>query len=203
MTIEILKSDLITKTNREIYLEYLQGNDTWYFKEFLKVNEPSKEFERFKRFVATSLEVNFNDIGLVGSGKLGFSMAPDKDFRDFCIEHEDPKLISDLDLVVVSRRYYHKFWNAYLDLYNDNTNIGGYKEVSNNVFRKFISIKKPKPMHDFFKEWIAKSEQFNKDYQTLFGIKHEINYRIYESWEAVEMYHIKGIKELKNKIKTD
>jgi len=200
---ETLKTDLGTKTNREIFLEYLQGNDTWYFKDYLKATNPSNEYDEFKRFVATSLKVNFNDVGLVGSGKTGYSMAPDKDLRDFCIEHEDSKLISDLDLVIVSRTYFHQFWSAYLDLYNDNANIGGYKEVSNNIFRKFISIKNPKPIHEFFKEWIAKTEQFNKDYQTLFGIKHEINYRIYESWDAVEMYHLKGIQELKNKINTN
>jgi len=200
---ETLQTDLNTKTNRDIYLDYLQGNDTWYFKDFLKVADPSKEYDGFKKLVATSLEVNFNDVGLVGSGKVGYSMAPGKDFRDFCVEHEDPKLISDLDLVVVSRKYFHEFWRAYLELYNDSVNIGGYREVSNNIFRKFISIKKPRPIHDFFKEWIAKSEKFNKDYQTLFNIKHEINYRIYESWEAVEMYHLKGIQELKNKINTD
>ena len=55
-------------------------------------------------------------------------------------------------------------------------------------------------MNQFFKEWISRIDKFNKDYQTIFGIKHEINYRIYESWEAVELYHIKGIQELKEKL---
>lgn len=201
MTKENLISDLSLKSNREIFLNYLQGNATWYFSEFIKSKTPSQDYDDFKKFVATSLDVSFNNIGLVGSGKLGYSMAPDKDFRDFCIDDDNPDNISDLDLVIVSSKYFHQFWNAYLDLFNDKVRFG-YKFVSSNIFRKFISVKKPEPIHEFFKEWIAKSEQFNKDYQTLFGIKHEINYRIYESWEAVELYHLKGIQELKEKINT-
>jgi hypothetical protein len=199
MTKEKFLDDLKHKENRDIFLDYLQGNNVWYFTEFLKAEDPSVAYDNFKKFVSQSLDVNFNNISIVGSGKIGFSMAPDKDFRDFCPDHIDPKKISDIDLIIVSSSFFHKFWVAYLELFNEKVNFG-YPFVTSNIFRKFVSIKNPKPIHPLFKEWITKIDQFNKDYQTIFGIKHEINYRIYESWEAVELYHIKGIQELKEKI---
>lgn len=32
-----------------------------------------------------------------------------------------------------------------------------------------------------------------KDLQLQFDIEHEIHYRIYESWEAAQMYYISGL----------
>lgn len=191
--------DLKTKESSDIFLDYLQGNDVWYFSEFLKEANASIAYDKFKKFVAQSLDVNFNNISIVGSSKIGFSMNPDKEFRDFCPDDPDPKKISDIDLIIVSSKFFHKFWEAYLELHSNKVYFS-YPFVTSSIFRKFVSIKNPKPLNPFFKEWIAKIEKFNKDYQTIFGIKHEINYRIYESWEAVELYHLKGIQELKEKI---
>lgn len=199
MTKEEFIEDLKIKGSRDIFLDYLQGNNVWYFTDFLKAEEPSIAYDKFKKFVSQSLDVNFNNISIVGSSKIGFSMNPEKGFRDFCSEHDDPKMISDIDLIIVSNKFFHKFWEAYLELFNEKVNFG-YAYVTSTIFRKFVSIKNPKPINPFFREWIAKMDQFNKDYQIIFGIKHEINYRIYESWEAVELYHLKGIQELKEKI---
>jgi hypothetical protein len=199
MTKEEFIQDLKNKENIDIFLDYLQGNNVWYFNEYLKEKDPSLAYDKFKKFVAQSLDVNFNNISIVGSSKIGFSMNPEKDFRDFCSEDNDPKKVSDIDLIIVSSKFFHKFWEAYLELFNDKVNFG-YPYVASNIFRKFVSIKNPKPLNQFFKEWISRIDKFNKDYQTIFGIKHEINYRIYESWEAVELYHLKGIQELKEKL---
>lgn len=193
MTKENFKSDIKTESASEIFLNYLQGNNIWYFSEYLNKQNPSETYDEFKKFVSRSLQVSFNNICIVGSGKLGYSLAPDKNFSDF----NDNE--SDIDLVIVSRSYFNKFWDAYLDLFEDKVNFG-YKYVSSSVFRKFISVKEPEPIHPFFKEWISKIEKFNKDYQILFDIKHQINYRIYDSWESVERYHKKGIQEIKEQL---
>ncbi|MBU2920509.1 hypothetical protein KO504_04085 [Winogradskyella psychrotolerans] len=190
MTKENFQNDIEIKDSPEIFLNYLQGNQIWYFRDYLKVENPSETYDEFKKFVSKSLGVSFNNVCIVGSGKLGYSLSPEKNFSDF---NEDE---SDIDLVIVSRKYYYQFWNAYLDLFEDKVNIG-YKYITSTIFRRFISIKEPKPIHPFFKEWISRIEKFNKDYQLLFGIKHDINYRIYDSWESVERYHIKGIQEIK------
>lgn len=52
----------------------------------------------------------------------------------------------------------------------------------------------------FFREWSGKVDPCRRDLQTLFSINHEINYRIYESWEAVEQYHCNGLNKLKESV---
>lgn len=193
MDLEKIKSDFLKTNPKDIYMNYLQGNEVWYFSEHLQKADHSKYYDDFKRFVASNLGVNFNDICIVGSCKLGYSLAPHKKFSPFHAE-------SDMDLVLVSNSYYNKFWDAYFDLYNQRANID-YKFIANSIFRRFISIKNPEPIHPIITDWITKVEKFNKDYQTLFDIKQEINYRIYNSWESVERYHLKGLTELQDQLR--
>lgn len=190
-----MKEEVIEDINKldteSIYKKYLLGQEVWYFKQ----KDPAKylqTYDDFKHYVANSLGINFNNISIVGSAKTGVSLSPDKEFKTF----DDD---SDLDLVLVSPTLFYKFWDAYLDLYREKKSFG-YKFVTSNIFRRFISIKRPDPNHLTFKNWIEKVEKFNKDYQVLFNIECDINYRIYDSWESVEKYHFKGIDELKEKV---
>lgn len=187
---EVIK-DITNLDTVSIYKKYLLGQDVWYFKQ----KEPDRylqTYDTFKHYVANSLGINFNNISIVGSAKTGISLSPEKDFKLFDSE-------SDFDLVLVSPTLFYQFWDAYLDLFREKINFG-YKFVASNIFRRFISIKRPNPNHLTFKNWIAKVENFNKDYQVLFNIDCDINYRIYDSWESVEKYHFKGIDELKEKV---
>ncbi|MBB6612410.1 hypothetical protein H7F15_15290 [Pontibacter sp. Tf4] len=193
MDLDKVQADFLRTSPKDIYMNYLQGNDVWYFSEYLKKPNYSKSYDDFKRFIASNLGVSFNNICVIGSCKLGYSLAPSKKFKTF---DED----SDIDLVLVSNSYYNKFWDAYFDLYDQRANLD-YKFIANNIFRRFVSIKNPEPIHPSLTDWISKVEKFNKDYQTLFDIKHEINYRIYDSWESVERYHIKGITEIQHQLR--
>ena len=187
---EIIK-DIKTLDTVSIYKKYLLGQDVWYFKN--KAPEAyHKTYDEFKHYVADSLGIHFNNVSIVGSAKTGISLSPDKNFKLFDAD-------SDLDLVLVSPTLFYKFWDAYLDLFREKKNFG-YKIVTSNIFRRFVSIKKPDPNHPTFKNWIERVEKFNKDYQVLFSIECEINYRIYDSWESVEKYQYKGIEELKETI---
>ena len=188
---EELLQDLLSLDTVSIYKKYLLGQDVWYFRQkdaaqYLQI------YDGFKHHVANSLGINFNNISIIGSAKTGISLSPEKDFKIFDSE-------SDLDLVLVSPTLFYQFWDAYLDLFKEKKNFG-YRFVASNIFRRFVSIKKPDPNHSTFKNWIERVENFNKDYQVLFNIECEINYRIYDSWESVEKYHFKGIDELKEKI---
>lgn len=183
--------DIKTLDTVSIYKKYLLGQDVWYFKQKAP-DSYLKTYDEFKHFVADSLEIHFNNISIVGSAKTGISLSPDNDFKLFDDE-------SDLDLVLVSPKLFYQFWDAYLDLFREKKSFG-YKFVASNIFRRFVSIKKPDPNHPTFKSWIERVEKFNKDYQVLFNIECDINYRIYDSWESVEKYHFKGIEELKDTI---
>lgn len=186
--------DIQGLSEKEIYQKYLLGSDVWYFKDHLKTDDYSKLYDEFKHFVSDKLNIQFGNIAIVGSAKTGFSLAPKKFGNAFTEE-------SDFDLILVSPGLYRKFWDAYFDLHCEGVYIRGFGFKTSEIFRRFISIKEPDPSHPTLKEWIQKVENFNKDYQVKFDIYNVINYRIYESWESVEKYHLKGIKELYSKFK--
>ena len=191
VTIDSIKTDLNALDTNKFYKKYLLGQDVWYFKQRNPKNY-MQVYDDFKHYVSEKLEIHFNNISIVGSAKTGISLSPEKGFKIFNEK-------SDIDLVLVSPELFKKFWDAYLDLYSQRKNFG-YTYVASNIFRRFVSIKRPDPTHPTFKAWITKVESFNKDYQVLFNIESEINYRIYESWESVERYHHKGIEELKTSL---
>jgi len=68
----------------------------------------SDQHFRLKEQVCEHFEVEFNDIIMVGSGKLGFSIKPSRRFQAFGDD-------SDIDIAVVSPKLFEKVWNeAYL-----------------------------------------------------------------------------------------
>ena len=60
--------------------------------------------------MSKTLGVHVNNIAIVGSAKMGFSLSPDKDYRDFNDE-------SDIDLVLVSDGIYKSSWMAFVSNY--------------------------------------------------------------------------------------
>ncbi len=174
-----------------LYRKYLLGHDIWYFREYLKKPNHADIYDDMKIFMSENLDIHVNNIAIVGSAKLGFSINPTekKKFTPFSDD-------SDLDIAIVSPEIFRKSWDAFIDL-SGRGYLRGYQQITGNIFRRFVMLKKPDSRNEFFREWSGKVDPCKKDLQTLFSINHEINYRIYESWEAVERYHCNGLDKLK------
>lgn len=66
------------------------------------------EYYELREEVCDHFDIEFNDVLLVGSGKLGFSIKPDRRYGEF---NDD----SDIDIAVVSTPLFQKVWKeAYL-----------------------------------------------------------------------------------------
>lgn len=168
------------------------AGEVWYFKE--KFGQKwFEKYDDFKLFISDKLGVYFNDISVAGSAKLGFSVNPDKNYKLF-----DDK--SDLDIIIVSQVLFYKFWNAYLiDSYSP-IKINNYTYVCKCIFRKFIVFDGFNKTNKDYCEWQKKTKGFEKDLQLRFDIEHEIHYRIFESWEAAQMYYISGLVKNQKKL---
>lgn len=198
---ESFKDLIKSKDAEEIYEEFFVGNDVWYFKELLRATDPSKDYDEVKKLLAKKLGLHSNEIAIVGSAKLGFSVTPtpDKMFKDFCDSSDDPKEISDIDIGIVNAELFYKLWQAYFDLsYKGGIPDDMKKYMRKNVFQKFIMINSEIIDHPNLQEWFKKISPCMADLQTIYGISHEVNYRIYESWDAMSRYHINGLHKLKN-----
>ena len=87
--IEKLNSD---KEYKDFAMEILSQTIPWFFQEKFKTDAPS-QYSKFKLYISKKFKVSPNDVALGGSSWLGFSLSPNKNFRNFNKE-------SDIDIVV-------------------------------------------------------------------------------------------------------
>lgn len=176
-------------SEREIYYEYLIGQEVWYFKN--GNHDHSNKYDDFKKFISNKLNIPFNNIAIVGSAKTKFSFSPYKNFKEFGLD-------SDLDLIIVSKYYYKKIWTAYRKISSESY-LDRYEKKTGNIFNGFIGIKDSDKTYgnEDLIEWQRLIRTFKTELQLRFNITHEINYRIYADWESVQDYHMHGINKLK------
>jgi hypothetical protein len=190
--LEEFKEKLLTDDIRDVYQRYLLGHNIWYFREKKGAANFAQEYDELKLYMSQKLELHVNNIAIVGSAKMGFSLSPSKKFRLFGEK-------SDIDIVIVSDKVFHASWLAYRELHQKGY-LSNYTDVAKDIFRGFVSLKKVDTRASFFDSWSRKVDPLKKDFQTVFDIPHEVNYRIYDSWESVEDYHKAGLRILKNQV---
>jgi len=150
------------------------------------------EYFRLRSTVARQYEIHPNDVLVVGSGKLGFSIAPQK---RYCPFHDG----SDLDVVIISERFFDIVWKDVHRYFNQ----GGYWEHSDKfreyLFRGWIRPDKLPPDHrfPFGKTWW---EFFNElSASRDFSIS-RIRGAIYRNWYFLEAYQELAISECAREI---
>jgi len=148
---EKFRKELVNATPQSLYRSYLLGHDIWYFREYLKRTDHASQYDRMKNLMSDRLNIHPNNIAIVGSAKLGFSITPTE---EKCFSPFSDK--SDLDIAIVSSEIFRSSWTAFLDL-SEKGYLPGYKSVTSNIFRRFVSLKKPDHRSVFFSrvEWIS------------------------------------------------
>lgn len=192
LDLESVKKDILEKDVEYIYRSYLLGNEVWYYRDYLQDPQYSRTYDNLKHFISERLRVHFNDVAIFGSAKTGCSFAPGKGFRLFNEK-------SDIDIVIVSQQRFLLFWNSYVKMHvNSIRTITNYNYVAKCIFQKFITFEGFDLSNDTYKNWYKQESDFKKDLQLEFNIAHDINYRIFESWEAVYGYYTRNIRILKS-----
>lgn len=192
MDIEEYKKDLLSCDIEQVYTKYVIAGEVWYFKRKFG-DDWFNKYNEFRLFISKKLGVHFNDIAIAGSAKIGFSLNPDKEYKRFDEE-------SDIDIIIISQSLFYKFWKSYLvDSYSI-VRVKNYSYVCSCIFRKFITFEGFKNSNVDYSEWEKQTRGFEKDLQLQFGIEHNIHYRIYESWDAAQMYYISGMQKSKERL---
>ena len=138
------------------------------------------DYFRLRTTIARKFDIHPNNVLIVGSAKLGFSIAPHKRYRAFCDE-------SDLDVVIISERFFDLVW---IDLHRYFTE-GGYWEHSDEfreyLFRGWIRPDKlPPDQHfPFGREWwdFFNALSASREFTTA-----RIRGAIYKNWYFLESY---------------
>ncbi len=187
MVLEEFKKHCILYKSDILVQKYLIENKAHFFDK-IKTGE---EFE-FKKDIASKLNVHFRDIVIVGSGKLGFSLKPEKDapglylFREF-----DSSKISDLDVAIVSQLLFdsaikqlYTHTNFYKNIWKDRNSLAQYA-LKGKIATRFL------PM-DF--KLTKEISEVQEEYQMKYS--REVNIEVYKSWYFFETYHEQNIKNI-------
>ncbi|QUH19268.1 hypothetical protein [Alkaliphilus sp. B6464] len=187
------KRIILAKEVDKIYEDHLLSNNAYCFSPSATIDSINK-YDEFKKDVARLLEVHKNNVHIFGSGKLGFSLNPEKRLKDFDDE-------SDIDIAIISDVYYKMFRDAYFKgFYNEQFNYRAHKKVTSAIFRRFIIFDGFTEKNDEYVRWIEKTGEFKSTIQLEYEIENDINYRIFKTWDAVKCYYEKSIKECKEQL---
>lgn len=152
-----------------------------------------------KHSIAEHFKIHPNEIILTGSGKLGFSIAPNKRYKHF---GED----SDIDIAIISETLFDAFWRELLD-FNINwtsrtrRDQEEYNKFNNYFFQGWIRpdlfpfhYKNKKIWFDFFRDLTYKFYPYGE---------HKIAAGIYKNFTAFEIYNIKNLRLLRQEIQME
>lgn len=139
-----------------------------------------------KEEIADHFAIHPSEVLVVGSGKLGFSIVPDKRYRHFGDT-------SDVDVAVVSPRLFESIWREVFDYAHE----GGYwparRDFEKYLFRGWIRPDKLPPSNvfelgndwwEFFRS-LTRSKRFGP---------YKVRGGLYRSWYFIERYQEIAVK---------
>ena len=179
------------KTNLDIVREFLCFGHPYIFK-----GDESKYF-KLKSEISKKFNVHPNEVLMIGSGKLGFSIAPDKLWKPFDID-------SDIDIAIVSEAAFNYYWNELkktdIDLFRRDVKTDSkYQEFLLYLFKGWLRPDKFNIKNKLTREWF---EYFNSLKSIISEDKeYKISAGIYKDFESFEYHFCKNITIIKNIIK--
>lgn len=188
ITKEEFKEELINKniTDEEIVNRYIAFGVPYIF------SNDEQLYYDLKKEIANFFTVkNLNSIIVVGSAKLGFSIAPHKKWRDI---HDE----SDIDVAIIDEDLFESYWEK---LFEFNINIKSRSEEEQERYDAFLSY--------FFRGWLrpdlfpfdykGKNEWFDFFYKISYKKydKRKVNAAIYKNEYFFNQYHKSAIKILR------
>ncbi len=186
--IDKFKTDLLTMQTPKIVRKYVTFGECY--------NLDNEQHFSIKDQIAESFQVHPSEVLVVGSSKLGFSIAQNKRYRHFCDE-------SDIDIAIVSERLFDNIWLQVFEYWEANENTAevvywrrqvSFKEY---LFRGWIRPDKLPPTEnfEFAKVWW---EFFRKLTNSGKYGPYKINAGLYKSWHYLEKYQSINVKACKD-----
>ena len=170
--LDSFKNDLTLMTVRAIIRKHI------VFGECFALNNDRHYDLREK--VATHFSLHPNEVLLVGSGKLGFSIAPTKRYQAF----NDS---SDIDIVLISSSLFDNIW---MQVFNYKSDVGYWEneqKFKEYLFKGWIrpDMLPPSRNFDLCKDWWEFFENLSKsdDYSRF-----KIRAGLYKSFHFLESY---------------
>ena len=146
----------------------------------------SNQYFELKQDVSEQFRTHSSQIVLVGSAKLGFSIAPDKKYRPF---GED----SDLDVAIISEVLFDSLWAEAFEFWTYRRPWTLQNSFKNYLFRGWLrpdclpSEESQNQWFEFFRE-LTGSEKYGR---------YKISAGVYKSWRFFESYQQIAVAQLR------
>ncbi|MGH9425819.1 MAG: hypothetical protein ACRD2L_05865 [Terriglobia bacterium] len=201
MNAEEFRARTNEKTDRELLEICLQDDITPY------VFEPKPPaWNTFREEIALQLGVSQEDIRVVGSGRLGFSMKPGRNLARFTDT-------SDIDVVIVNPDAFDELWLALLNAVYPRPpmtdKLGGWlKDRRNEVYTGWITPagihidirvfgNKARGVLDLKTKWFNALKLASRHPPR----RHEdVTGRLYRTWQHAELYHLDSLAALRKSL---
>lgn len=189
MTIDEFRAAIRTKPPLDFCREHLFDQSMWLYSEASGV-QIAGSYADLKVRVGDAVDINPNNVALVGSAKYGFSMSPDKRYRPFDLA------VSDVDIVIVSEDLFASIWREIREAISNGYTILK-RHHAYEVIMRFIVLRGSEAyLSGHLRETARVIERLKADLNKLTRLDIDFKYRIYASWKDVELYHTNGINAL-------
>lgn len=146
------------------------------------------QYFELKREVSVQLNIHPNQVVVVGSAKLGFSIAPQKRYRHF-------GNYSDLDLAIVSNDLFDSYWLRVFEYRENSGNWAKENLFKGYLFRGWVRPDCLPATMSLRSEWF---EYFRNLTATGRYGPYTINAGIYQSWAFLEKYQARAVAQCRS-----
>lgn len=180
----------------DVFREKLRGSDPrWMINKYVITGEsrilPTESHYDLRKEIADWSGVHTNDVVMVGSGKLGFSIDPTQAFKNF---HRE----SDLDMAIVSSELFDYYWRQVFFYMQSDAYWKDRDEFNSYILKGWM---RPDllPSSNF---------QIRREWWTFFGGlsnrqdygQYKVRGCVYKNWDFLEEYQTSGLTLCKLKV---
>jgi hypothetical protein len=153
------------------------------------------QYVTWKSSLAKKINVDGKAITFIGSASVGFSLNPDKSYREF-------DQSSDIDVAIISRHHFELAWHAIRNLGALRHSLTPPQRISLEDHRNRLiywgtfDTKHLLPKLPFGRDWFLAFEEMTSIAPTR---DRDINARIYRDFESLTAYHVANLAKLRGK----
>lgn len=194
--------DLLTKDIDWVIDEYIFGGDVYVYRDSPVTGDI------LLSHLAETLEVITEDVRIVGSAKIGFSLSPDNYPRRFSVT-------SDVDVVIVNEELFDRIWTTILRWHYPRRRIGfsgangdWMRGRRKDVYWGSIYPEKIKYRGLYFPEALAPLRDISTRWFNAFRslsrkpefADRNVSGRLYRTWDHARLYHTYGLLQIKGNL---
>jgi len=200
-TVVEFKTALLTRPLNEIVDNYIFSGEPFAFR-----NQPTA-LATLRGHLSSTLPLNENNVVIVGSAQVGFSLSPDTFFRPFSNS-------SDIDVLVVDEQLFDTIWKTMLRWHYprrwwlDGSDWKWAKLRQKELYwgwftpdkLRFDGLTLPeilKPVRDLSTGWFNAFRSLSR-YREF--SRRDVSGRLYRTWEHAHLYHESGLYEIREMI---